>query len=85
MSRNGKFPALEVSRGTVGAIASGKRPNYPVIVPEEEIDSSIPPVRCRDCGGLVYAPCHLCRVRVLKAREQALMKTRLRYLLPAAG
>src|SRR5580693_1923563 len=76
---------LEVSRGTVGAIASGKRPNYPVIVQEEEIDSSIPPTRCRGCGGLVYVPCRLCRVRALKARELALMKARLRYLLPAAG
>jgi hypothetical protein len=74
---------LGISRGTISAIASGKRPNYPLKLPEEDIDCQLPPVRCQGCGGLVYAPCRLCRVRGLKRREQALARARLKYLLQA--
>ncbi|HTQ37536.1 MAG TPA: helix-turn-helix domain-containing protein [Pirellulales bacterium] len=76
---------LGISRGSVAAIASGKRPNYPVTIPNEDIDCSLPPIRCQGCGGLVHAPCRLCRVRSLKARDKAVAKARLKYLLPAAG
>jgi hypothetical protein len=76
---------LRISRGTIGAIASGKRPNYPITIPEEDVACTLPPVRCRGCGGLVHAPCRLCRMRAIKARERALLKARLKYILPAAG
>lgn len=55
-----------VSRGTVGALASGKRGIFGK-EPQSELQSSsapaCPPERCRGCGGLVLKPCRLCRVR----------------------
>ena len=53
-----------LSRGTVGTIASGRRRDVPTEPCEE--DATLwegPPVRCPDCGALVYIPCVLCRVR----------------------
>jgi DNA-binding XRE family transcriptional regulator len=59
-----------VSRGTVGAIASGKRRDYGLRVkdPEMELEEpGGPPRRCPGCGGLVSMPCRLCHVRKLVA------------------
>jgi DNA-binding XRE family transcriptional regulator len=65
-----------VSRATIGAVASGRRPDYQPRVRTDEDDDRPqgPPERCRGCGGLVYMPCRLCRVRAIKAadRERAL-------------
>ncbi len=55
-----------VSRGTVGAVANGKRQVRP-----REVDcweaglepQPGPPQHCPGCGGLVYLPCRLCRTR----------------------
>ncbi len=55
-----------VSRGTIGAVASGKRQ-----LQEREADcweaglepQPGPPQHCPGCGGLVYLPCRLCRTR----------------------
>ncbi len=55
-----------VSRGTVGAIASGKRPDYETLRPPEDDaweEPAGPPERCPGCGGMVYMPCRLCRAR----------------------
>lgn len=53
-----------ISRGTIHAIASGKRPDYPVHEPTPEEDEPIgPPERCPTCGGMVYMPCRLCKTR----------------------
>ncbi len=62
---------LGVSRATVGAIASGKRPDYEARRRAQAmVDEPLGPiVRCPDCGGKVYAPCRLCHVRKLKADE----------------
>ena len=61
---------LGISRGSVNAIASGKRPDYPVKeLDEDDIRCWLPPVRCSGCGGMVFAPCRLCRVRAVQ-REQ---------------
>jgi transcriptional regulator with XRE-family HTH domain len=60
-----------VSRGTIGAIASGKRRDRE---PRPEEDFSLrhgPVVRCPECGGKVYSPCILCRTRKLKNEERA--------------
>lgn len=60
-----------VSRGTIGAIASGKRRDRD---PAQEENFSLrhgPLVRCPECGGKVYSPCVLCRIRKLKAAERA--------------
>lgn len=63
-----------VSRATIGAVASGRRPDYqPRPRSDEEDDRPQgPPQRCRGCGGLVYMPCRLCRVRAIKAEEREL-------------
>ncbi len=62
-----------VSRGTVGGIASGKRPDYEAMVRERqsEFDEPTgPPQRCAGCGGMVHMPCRLCRVRKLVAESR---------------
>ncbi len=54
-----------VSRGSVNAIAQGKR-HEPRPRRHEELlpqAPSGPPQRCPTCGGLVYMPCVLCYVR----------------------
>ena len=57
---------LKISRGTVGAIASGGRGDYRVVsFKAGAIRTDLPPVRCPGCGGWVYVPCHLCRIRKL--------------------
>jgi hypothetical protein len=61
---------LGVSRTTVNAIASGRRGLFG----REElgsrrrprlgrVDPGVEAIRCPGCGGLVYAPCLLCRSR----------------------
>ena len=50
-------------RGTVGAIASGRRPDYEPPDEDEGEEPAGPPRRCPNCGGLVCVPCRLCRVR----------------------
>jgi hypothetical protein len=62
-----------VSRGTVGAIASGKRRDYESRAPDtgmELEEPTGPPQRCPGCGGLTYMPCRLCHVRKLIAEAR---------------
>lgn len=63
---------LGISRATVGAIASGKRPDYQPRPREEDDPFQItgPPRRCPGCGGVVYLPCRLCYVREMKRKEK---------------
>ncbi len=62
---------LGVSRGTVNAIALGKRPDRPV---RRRADDFIAPrgipQRCPICGGLVQMPCLVCQVRAIQRRRQ---------------
>jgi transcriptional regulator with XRE-family HTH domain len=70
--------ATGISRGTVGSIAQGKRPRRRPV--ESFLDPTRPlgpPQRCRGCGGYVYLPCLLCRVRALKDNELAASRTAL--------
>jgi hypothetical protein len=58
-----------VSRGTVNAIARGKRADYQPRRPgpgEDVLAPSGRPARCTTCGGLVQMPCLACRVRALQ-------------------
>jgi len=52
-----------ISRGTVGAIASGRRPDYHESSDDGPEEPAGPPERCPGCGGMVYMPCLLCRAR----------------------
>ena len=63
---------IGVSRGTVNAIALGKRPETSPHWRHED-DGFVPPtglpVRCPGCGGKVQMPCLLCYIRASKARK----------------
>ena len=52
-----------ISRGTVGAIASGRRTDYDNSGNGDLEEPSGPPERCPGCGGMVYMPCLLCQAR----------------------
>jgi hypothetical protein len=67
-----------VSRGTVAAIALGRRPDYAdrrqagcgSFSPAGEfVPPSGPAQRCPGCGGMVQMPCLVCRVRRLQQRQ----------------
>ena len=74
-----------VSRATIGAIASGKRPDYESR-PRPEADAYLPigpAARCPMCGSNVLQPCLACFVRKIKDGEDALKRAyrkRLREL-----
>ncbi|MGD9126612.1 MAG: hypothetical protein PVH19_04465 [Planctomycetia bacterium] len=53
----------QVSRGTVSAIASGKRTNRVPVPKVQPWELEGPIKRCPTCGGLVHTPCRLCETR----------------------
>jgi len=62
---------LSVSRGTVNAIALGKRPCRTARLHAEDfVFSPGPPERCPGCGGMVQMPCLLCRIRAIRERRR---------------
>ena len=64
---------LGVSRGTVGAIASGRRGMHgrePQTDRPELCCYERPPARCCGCGAMVYLPCILCRTRAFQSRQR---------------
>jgi hypothetical protein len=79
---------LKISRGTVAAIASGRRPDYLARqIDREDLGEADngPKVRCLGCGGLQSLPCRVCRDRKaveatktarLLRNEQALVQGR---------
>lgn len=60
----------DVSRGTVGTVAAGRCRDRVVLPGVDDVPPG-PSVRCPGCGGRVYAPCLLCRVRRLQTEERA--------------
>ena len=62
---------LGVSRGTVHAIARGKRPDYQSRREDKDdwAAPSGPPARCPTCGGMVQMPCLACRVWAVKESQ----------------
>jgi len=65
---------LGVSRGTVNAIACGRRPDYAARrrePPSGWIPPSGLPTRCPGCGGLVQMPCLACHVRAIMRRQRS--------------
>ncbi len=61
---------LGVSRGSVHAIARGKRPDRQPAEPLDEVRWEGPPARCPGCGGLVFLPCRACATRRAMARRR---------------
>ncbi len=61
---------LGVSRGSVHAIARGKRPDRQPAEPLEEIRWQGPLARCPECGGKVFLPCRACATRRAMARRR---------------
>jgi len=66
--------ATGVSRATISGIASGRRPDYELRMrarADKEVVEPLGPIeRCPTCGGRVYMPCRLCRVRKVKVPEE---------------
>ena len=56
-----------ISRGTVGGVATGKRPDYEALAAAGSMQPAArpdgPAERCPGCGGLVYMPCRVCAAR----------------------
>ena len=70
LSRRAIAKKLDVSRGSVSAIASGLLRPQPQTLPDDGPLETGPIERCASCGGRVYAPCRLCRVRDWKIERQ---------------
>jgi hypothetical protein len=67
---------LGVGRGTVSAIASGKRGLHGhESMSERELDSAAP-VRCPGCGARVYLPCILCQARSYRKQRKQSKRSR---------
>jgi hypothetical protein len=64
-----------VSRGTVSAIASGRRGLHGKEADSERpnpLSPLGPPLRCPGCGFLVYMPCLVCRARASRHAQRML-------------
>ena len=62
-----------VSRGTVNAIARGRRPDYEAQRSRRQgqvVFPSGPPIRCRQCGAKVQMPCLACQIRSTQKRRR---------------
>jgi transcriptional regulator with XRE-family HTH domain len=66
---------LEVSRGTVSAVASGRRGLYGTAADAKEVGLNFEgaTVRCPSCGAQVFMPCLLCRAREMCAAHETNM------------
>ena len=64
---------LRVSRGTVSAIASGRRGLDGKRADDDSGTShaSGPPARCPECGYRTYRPCRICRIREHRHKHRA--------------
>jgi hypothetical protein len=65
-----------VSRGLVAEMARGRRGNHGRDAEQDQRRTSpyrelTIPTRCPTCGGMVYAPCRLCRARVVRTATLA--------------
>jgi transcriptional regulator with XRE-family HTH domain len=70
-----------VSRAVVGEIAAGTRPDYEArrLAREEELHEPLgPKARCPSCGGTVYLPCRLCKIRAAKDADREATRERRR-------
>jgi hypothetical protein len=59
-----------VSRGTVTAVANGRRRDYVPPTREDDFPPMLGPRRrCPTCGAVVYTPCRLCLLRERISRD----------------
>jgi hypothetical protein len=66
-----------ISRGTIGAIALGRRQVRPkpiVAADEEMFDAGTPSKRCPRCGAIVRMPCRACHVKKIMDTSPTLKK-----------
>ena len=80
MSQRAIAARMGVSRGTVAAIALGKRRDYPLGDSRNNPGLVSPagrPLRCAGCGCLVQMPCLACYIRWWK-RSQNIARGRIR-------
>jgi transcriptional regulator with XRE-family HTH domain len=63
---------LGISRGTVHAIASGKRGIHGREQDDNEELDQASTVRCPGCGARVYLPCVLCKARAYNLKRELL-------------
>jgi IS30 family transposase len=61
--------SLGVCRNTVNRIANHTRKDLRPA--EQTLLQQQRPKRCRGCGGMVYPPCRLCRLRAKQQRQTA--------------
>lgn len=61
---------MGVSRGTVNAIALGKRALKAARPGDDFQPPTGPAARCPTCGGMVQMPCLACRLRRDRARQR---------------
>jgi hypothetical protein len=63
---------LRVGRGSVNSLANGTRPVVGRLESKRDKSRRVAalPVRCPDCGGLVFAPCALCKTRAWRRRKR---------------
>lgn len=76
---------MRLARNTVDDVAHGRRYGPSPLPDGDPLQCLGPPVRCAKCGGMVYPPCRLCRVRAIKARKLFLAKMRRADAYRAAG
>jgi hypothetical protein len=68
---------MGVSRGTVCAIAQGKRRDQPSQLYQQDMHFNPPAgaaVRCSGCGGLVQMPCLACFIRQWRYRRNMALR-----------
>jgi hypothetical protein len=70
---------LGVSRGTVATVALGRWREHAA---DDAAEPTGPPARCAGCGGMVYMPCLLCRLRNERPRTTARRRTPDDYASP---
>lgn len=61
---------LGVSRGTINALATGKRGGHGRETPNETSPDPEPPARCPTCGRMMQMPCVWCRAMDYRRRQQ---------------
>ncbi len=88
MSQRKIARAMGISRGTVGSLAKGHRPHprRTAWMDDDLFRPQGPPTRCRSCGGMVFLPCLLCRMRKSRDTDRAVAAIdRTAMLRRAAG